>query len=244
MVFIDSVNQYATSFADYLNKNNGKVVAIVSPNQYAVEIDKYVSHEDMILDLVRRTRPNMKMDNWGNAIDPNDDYRNDTVLILGHPGYIQIELPLREKLNYNQYNCLCNILTAIQDMNISIDKTGIGKKYELLVFGFGMLEVAPRNYQDEIPSLINQLKAFATDIPYHIDETIIGQPYMNQESNNNLVDNMITQMENNTIDADGNPILESDSDLKLKGYSNIILLILVTSIVSVLILVLGILIEH
>lgn len=231
---------YTTHFSDYLKENKGKFVAIISPNQYAIEINKDFSHEGMRSDLIRRTRPNMKMDNWGNAIDPNDDYRNDTIVLLGSPGEIWIEFPLREKLNTNQYNSLCDILNEINNFN----RNTTGQKYMVNAYGFGIIEIEAKDYQNNIPELINKLSGYVGESSHSNDEIIIGEKFKNVNIVANSVEEIIDKMEKNIVDTNGNPILGPDSEFKLKGYSNIILLILITAVVSTIILVLGIFINN
>ena len=239
VVFIDEYNQYATSFTDYLKENKGKFVAIISPNQYAIEINKDFSHEGMRSDLIRRTRPNMKMDNWGNAIDPNDDYKNDTIVLLGSPGEIWIEFPLREKLNTNQYNSLCNILNEINNFN----QNNTGQKYMVNAYGFGIIEIEAKDYQDNIPKLINKLSGYVGESSHSNDEVIIGEKFKNVNIAANSVEEIIDKMEKNIVDTNGNPILGPDSEYRIKGYSNIVILILITTVVSAVIFLLGMFID-
>ena len=145
-------NIYTTSFSDYLKEKNGKFVAFISSNQYAIEIEKDFSHEGMRNDLVKKTRPNIKLDNWGNAIDPNDDYRNDTIVLLGSPSEVWIEFPLKQMLNIEQYKCLCDILTNIDSYNKESSS-----KYAIHAYGFGMIEIEAKDYTNSIKELINRL---------------------------------------------------------------------------------------
>lgn len=232
---------YTTHFSNYLKENKGKFVAVITPRQYAIEIDKHFSHEEMLSDLVSKIRPNMKMDEWGNALDSNEDYRNDTVTILGYPGYMQIEYPLRELITPQQYSYLRNILVAIREYNKHVDET-TGTKYEILAFGFGFVDLEAQYYKDNIDELINKIAPFVENNYFIGDEVIIGEP-LEENEKGVLADNIIKQKKNNTMDVEGNPILGPDSEYRIKGYSNIVILILITTVVSAVIFLLGMFID-
>ena len=233
VVCIDD-NQYTTSFTDYLRKNSGKFVAIISPQQYAIEIEKDFSHEGMLADLIKRTRPDMKMDSWGNALDPNNDFKNDTITVLGYPGYVQIELPLKQLLSFGQYKYLHDILNAIREYNKQTDKD-FGQKYDVLAFGFGLIDIEAKYYKDNISELINKIMPFVSDKPYQTHENIIGRELDNGKNDDVLL--VINDNKNDDL------LSEQESELKFKGYSNILILIFLTSIVSILILLLGVFID-
>ncbi len=238
VVCIDYYNQYATNFTNYLNENKGNFVAIISPKQYAIEINKDFSHEGMRTDLRRKTRPNMKLDKWGNAINPNDDYRNDTIVLLGFPGEIWIEFPLIEMLNANQYKCLYDILNEINNFN----QHTAGQKYMVTAYGFGIIEIEAKDYQDNILELIDMVAPYVAESSHNTDEVIIGQAFeVNKKEE--FVDRAIMQMENNTIDTEGNPILGPDSEYKIKGYGSIVILTLVSTVASIVIFLVGMFID-
>ena len=233
MIVINQVNEYALHFSDYLKQNRGKFVGIISPNQYAMEVDKNLAHEGMVSDLIKKTRPNLQMDTWGNALDPDNDYRNDTIVVLGYPGYMQIELPLKQMLNSNQYKYLYDILKAVKKFN-SEQMENADNKYEVLAFGFGVVEVEAKYYKDDLDDLINKLIPFVSDNNNCvIDEVIIGEEFNNSFVKNLAGDDILDEFKDDNV-------VDTENDIKLKGYSSIFALILVTAIVSAGIILLGV----
>ena len=86
---------YSKTFSEYMKKPYGKFAIVITKNQYAAEFDGPV-HEWMVCDLIKKTRPDIETDSWGNAINKEESYENGNIIVLGYPGYLSIELPRKE----------------------------------------------------------------------------------------------------------------------------------------------------
>ena len=108
-------NNYSLPFENYIENANkyGKFAMVITKSQYAIEVNK-LTHEEMAADLIKKTRPDIKIDVWGNALNPEESYDNGNILILGYPNYVLIELPKEEMLSNEQFKCLKNILLDIK----------------------------------------------------------------------------------------------------------------------------------
>ena len=227
-------NENTVPFGECLDNTKDKFVAIISRYQYATKVGG-IMHEDMTKKLIESVRPDLKMDSWGNVLDPNQKYTNDSIVIYGQPGYISIELPEKELLSGGQFECLKEVLLAIKDKN----NQDYGYKYETVVYGNGIIDIPGEDYGKRIDDLINKLRHYVTnDIKItHEPEVIIGKKLPTRIITEEEIDNIIEDMANNPITD------KKMENISLKGYSNIFLIGITTIIISIGILVLGIIIN-
>ena len=88
---MENYNEYATPFSEYLKNGREKFSCVITKSQYTIEIGKIYTHEGMVKDLIQKTRPDIEIDNWGNALNENESYINSNIIIVGYPGYTLIE---------------------------------------------------------------------------------------------------------------------------------------------------------
>ena len=173
---------YSYPFHDYINSPEGKFVAVVTKSQYAIEIGGF-THEYMLVDLIRKTRPNLEIDCWGNALNPNDSYNNSNAVIYGYPYYVLIDLPKAELLSKNQFECLEKFLLDIKQFNDEAQRRGFGRKYELEIVGSNVVKIETDFYQDKISFLVDQLSHYVSDYVLLLDEVIIGDSFYGNTEN-------------------------------------------------------------
>ena len=165
-------NDYIIPFSQYIKNMQGKYAIAITKIQYAMIIGG-LTHEGMAAKLMKSIRPDIKMDDWGNAINPLESYNNGNIMILGYPYYMQIELPHMELLSHEQFEKLKSILLEIKNYNDSNIK--FGKKFGLLVIGGYLMRIETKEYQDNIDDLINELSFYVQENEFIPNEVIIGE---------------------------------------------------------------------
>ena len=226
-------NKYETPLSEFLEGNGNKYVLFISKKQYAIEIDTSYAHEYMTKDIAKKTRPNMQMDDFGNPIDPNNSHFNDTIVALGYrkPFYMQIQFPERDRITQEQFDCLKWVLEDAKKYHLEHPE----EEFKVFAFGNPNFELEPKDYQDNLDELLESVSKYITASTNMADEVIIGKAHKQElsieEAANAIVDNMAN-----------NPILGPDSSykLKIKGYSSILLLSLLTALISACILLFGV----
>ena len=237
---------YSRSFLDYLDYmekpgGNKKFVIVVSRNQYAIEIDNSITHDNMYADLVSNIRPDVRIDNHGNAINEEEKFTNDMAIILGEPGYISFQLP-DNGLTEEQFKCIKEILGYINNYNRNAKLEGNNKNFIVFAYSNSNNLIKAADYQDNIEDLIAKMKENIDDNIEIKPEVIIGKEFekVKQKNYESYADYLLTQMEEGKIDTNGNPLLGPDSDLRFKkGNVNMLLIGTLTAIISIGILVLG-----
>lgn len=168
-------NMYEIPFSDYIEHANSynKFAIVITKSQYAIEVNG-LTHEEMIADLIKKTRPDIKTDGWGNALNPDETYNNGNIVIAGYENYVLVELPRKEMLSNEQFECLKNIFYEVKKYNDSNKEKGYGINYQLDVYGVGNIDIEYADYQDKIDELINKLGNYVSDDIIIPDKEIIG----------------------------------------------------------------------
>lgn len=175
--------EYNRSFEQYYDncKKYGKFAAVLTKQQFAMETNIH-THEDGTKDLIEKTRPDIEIDVWGNAVNEDEKYTNSYAVILGYPGYVQIELPEKEMLSPDQFRVLKEeVLEPIKINNSKVDECGFGEKTELVVFCNGVVKIHFENFTDKIEELISMLEPLVQKPQTIKDEVIIGTPFKEKE---------------------------------------------------------------
>lgn len=168
---------YSLTFNEYMEnpRKYGKYAIVITKSQYAIEVNEY-THEGMVADLKRKTRPDIKIDCWGNSLDKSKDYMDGNIVIVGYPNYMLVELPKKEYLSDEQFECFKNILYAIKEYN-KITKQEYGESsFDLIVYGTGNIKIKYDNYKDRIDELIDLLSGYVSSDVNVPEEEIIGAP--------------------------------------------------------------------
>ena len=164
---------YKHSFKEYLNEHREKFVSVITKSQFAM-LTGFLTHDEMSRILINTTRPDIKTDGWGNALDDNQRYTNGNIIMCGYPGYVQVELPHVEMLSKEQYECLKEKIEDVRRYNQKIDEQGYGDKYELMVYGVGNIHIDWKDYKDEVDSLLEELSKYVKEPDNIPKEVIVG----------------------------------------------------------------------
>ena len=167
-------NNYSLPFSEYLKTLNGKYAIAITKRQYAIIVGGLI-HEGMVVNLIKMTRPDIQIDDWGNPLNLNESYMNGNIMILGGTNYMQIELPQKELLSIEQFEKLKEILLEIKEYNESICKEKNGNPFEVYVFGIGLINISYNIDNGSIDELINILSNYTMDNLPIKDEVIIGE---------------------------------------------------------------------
>ena len=164
-------NDYTLPFSNYienmLTKLN-KFAIVITKSQYAIMTDG-LTHEGMVSKLIKKTRPDIKTDDWGNALNPAESYNNDNIIIMGYPYYMLIALPQEGLLSNEQFEELKNLLLEIKDFNEINKSKGYGRNFTIEVYGGTQIKVEYSEYQNKIDELIKILTNYVQE------ETIISK---------------------------------------------------------------------
>ena len=238
----EEIENNSRTFKDYLEKDNREKYAIViTKSQYAIK-QRFIAHEDMVKYLINKTRPDIETDEWGNSINGSEVYNDSNIVMVGYRNYALIEIPRREMLSPEQFNCLKEILLEIKKYNEKIDKQGYGEKFELNVYGNYDLKLDYDNYQDKVDELIEKLSVFVKEPSFISPEVIIGKPLISNKKSE--IASSKTQEE-----IDGEKMLNElyeyfhsaeEEKSKVRGFSTISIIAVITSLITIGILVLGI----
>ena len=168
-------SNYSLPFEDYLQNPSGKFAAVITKSQYAIETGG-LTHEGMVADLIKKTRPDLEIDSWGNALKPSEAYDISNVILLGYPYFLLVELPQRDYLSPEQFEQLKNILLMVKKYNDDNHKRGNGRDYELMIYDTDFITLEPGDYQNDIDGLIAQLENYVRTDVIRNKEEIIGIP--------------------------------------------------------------------
>lgn len=167
---------YNISFLEYLNNYRGKFVIMISRNQYAIDIDIDMSHEEMITDLIEKTREDVRMDLWGNPLDRENSYKKDTVFLIGYPGYMYIEFNDVDEFSPEQYDCLSEIFYYVKNYNDDCN-ANFRVPYEIHSSDLRRFGVE-NSYKVNLDVLLEVLREnVKDDLPRPDDEIIIGRKF-------------------------------------------------------------------
>ena len=208
-------NEYASPFSEFLESDSKKYVAFISKRQYVIEIDQSFAHEYMTENLAEITRPNMLMDNFGNPIDKNNSYYNDTIILLGYrdPFYMQIQFPERDKISLEQFNCLKEVLNDVKNHRL---KHQDDTEFSVFAFGNENFQIEIKDYKDCLDELLESCSKYIEEPILLPEEVIIGKEICTKKVYTvEMIDEMLAQMEENKIDENGNPILGDYEEYKI-----------------------------
>lgn len=163
-------------FSDYIDNPDGKYVVTITKSQYVFYADFGNDHALMAAELIRRIRPDMKIDGWGNAYNREEDFRYHNILIFGYPNYSLVSIPEKEMLSIEQFKELEKILLNIKEHNES-KKNGV---WELFIDAPLNTNIESGNYENKIDELLDKLENYITDDYEKPNEVIIGKKIVNK----------------------------------------------------------------
>ena len=172
----DEWNNYAMPFSDYLADMHGKFAIAITKRQYAIIVD-YFPHEFIVVDLIKKTRPDIAIDSWGNALDPGESYNNGNLVLLGYPNYVLIRLPQAELLSHDQFECIKNILLEIKSLNEKSSIMHYGQLFEVHIDSSPLMDIESARYEKRIDELIQKLSTYVQDNVRLSEEVIIGEAF-------------------------------------------------------------------
>lgn len=163
-------------FSDYIDNPDGKYVVTITKSQYVFYADYGNDHALMAAELIRRIRPDIKIDGWGNAYNHEEDFRYHNILIFGYPNYSLVSIPEKEMLSIEQFKELEKILLNIKEHNES-KKNGV---WELFIDAPLNTNIESGNYENKIDELLGKLENYITDDYEKPNEVIIGKKIVNK----------------------------------------------------------------
>ena len=171
---------YSIPFNEYMKNPYKKFGAVITKNQYAIEIGKEV-HDWMIVDLINKIRPDVKTDRYGVALNENESFSNGNIILLGDSSFVTIELPHKELLSIDQFNYLASILLEIKKYN-EIAKSKEIPCCKLILIGTPIININNNLNENNIDEIINELKKYIDlDIDIPNNEVILGISFNNKE---------------------------------------------------------------
>lgn len=229
-------NKYATDFSSILESNCEKFLIFISRKQYAV-ICGNDRHSEMCKKLVTKTRPNMKINDNGDPINPDDSFYNDTIVLLGYrqPLYLEIEFPIIGKITREQFICLKEVLDALKKHRL---KHQTDSDYNVIVNSptFG---ITFEDFKNKIDELVEKCSKNIDESLALTNEIIIGKEFKQTKSLAEIeIDELLKQMADNKIDESGNPIVQNYGEYKTMGFSSAAMLALFIAFCSITILIL------
>lgn len=163
-------------FNDYIDNPDGKYVVTITKSQYVFYADFGNDHALMAAELIRRIRPDLKIDGWGNAYNREEDFRLHNIFIFGYPNYSLVSIPEKEMLSIEQFKELKKILLNIKEHNES-KKNGV---WELFIDAPLNTNIESGNYENKIDELLDKLENYITDDYEKPNEVIIGKKIVNK----------------------------------------------------------------
>ncbi len=163
-------------FSDYIDNPDGKYVVTITKSQYVFYADYGNDHALMAAELIRRIRPDIKIDEWGNAYNREEDFRYHNIFIFGYPNYSLVSIPEKEMLSIEQFKELEKILLNIKEHNES-KKNGV---WELFIDAPLNTNIESGNYENKIDELLDKLENYITDDYEKPNEVIIGKKIVNK----------------------------------------------------------------
>lgn len=163
-------------FSDYIDNPDGKYVVTITKSQYVFYADYGNDHALMAAELIRRIRPDIKIDGWGNAYNREEDFRYHNIIIFGYPNYSLVSIPEKEMLSIEQFKELEKILLNIKEHNES-KKNGV---WELFIDAPLNTNIESGNYENKIDELLGKLENYITDDYEKPNEVIIGKKIVNK----------------------------------------------------------------
>ena len=166
------------SFSDYLNNPEGKYVIAITKSQYIFKADIVgEDHAVMAADIIRKIRPDLEIDGWGNSLNNQEDFREHNILIFGYPKYSYISLPEKEMLSPEQYKELEQILLNIKDYNEKKPYNRWGLDVDAPITS----NIESGNYETNIDNLLMSLEDYITEDYKITQEKFIGKPISENE---------------------------------------------------------------
>ena len=158
-------------FNDYIDNPDGKYVVTITKSQYVFYADYGNDHALMAAELIRRIRPDLKIDGWGNAYNREEDFRLHNIFIFGYTNYSLVSIPDKEMLSIEQFKELEKILLNIKENNENKEK----RVWELFIDAPLNTNIESGNYENKIDELLDKLENYITDDYEKPNEVIIGK---------------------------------------------------------------------
>ena len=172
------INEYNVPFNKFICSPNYKSTVAVTKSQSASIVSEGRTHDEMRVTLIKNIRPDIKIDSWGNAINPNESFYNGNLFVLSEPSGTLVELSKQELLSAEQFECLKEILLLIKDYNETIKNRGYGRIYTLTVLNLNdNIDIKSGDYEQNIDELITLLGNNITDDYELANEVIIGREF-------------------------------------------------------------------
>ena len=166
-------DDFNTPFSEYIKSPDGKLVITITKCQYVFDAEPSGDHALMAVDLIRKIRPDLKIDDWGNAYNRDEDFREHNIFLFGYRNFSLVSLPKSEMLSVEQYNKLEEILLNIKEYNERQSKS-YRSIWELFIDAPENSGIKSGNYETRIDELLEDLKNYITDDYVKPNEEIIG----------------------------------------------------------------------
>lgn len=172
------INEYNVPFNKFICSTNYKSVIAITKRQCATLVAQGITHDEMRTTLIKKIRPDIKIDCWGNAINPSQSFNNGNLFVLSEPSGTLVELSKQELLSAEQFECLKEILLLIKEYNETIKNRGYGSFYNLIVLNLNdNIDIKSGDYEQNIDELITLLGNNITDDYELANEVIIGREF-------------------------------------------------------------------
>lgn len=166
-------NDYSMPFSKCLNQKRSKYLIVITKLQYATFFGGTI-HEYMYTDLVRKIRPDIEIDEWGNPANPSEGFNNEYIVINGYPDALFVELPKEDMLSPEQFEKLKGILLELKEY---IKAAKSNANYELYVNDGSKIKLVEYCYTgNDIDALIEKISTYVQEPSMVHEEVIIGTP--------------------------------------------------------------------
>ncbi len=162
----------ATPFIEYLEDPESKYVIAITKSQYVFSANLIGNHTLMTFDIIKRIRPDLKIDECENSYDVAENFREYNILIFGFNHFSLISIPSKEKLSIEQYKELEEILLNIKEYN----KKNPNDVWKLFVEAPKKSNIEIGYYENRIDKLLALLENYITDDYKIPEEIIVGRP--------------------------------------------------------------------
>ena len=149
-------------------------------SQYIFNADISEDHAIMAANLIRKIRPDLKIDVWGNPYNQDEDFREHNIFIFGYKNYALVSIPSREMLSTEQFKKIEEVLLNIKEINEQRKNYG-GRIWELHIIFPKDIKLDSSNYEDKIDEVIEALKNYINDNYEKSNEIIIGSTISNNK---------------------------------------------------------------
>lgn len=167
-------NDPKAPFSEYVTSPEGKFVITITKSQYVFKTSLYGDHVDMTVDLIKKIRPDLIIDDWGNAVNREEDFERRNVFLFGYPYYTTICIPRMEMLSPEQYIELETIINEIKNYNLK-RKERNQSVWELYIEFPESLGIKCENFENKEDEALDILRRYITEDYKKPNEVIIGK---------------------------------------------------------------------